>query len=178
MQRTKIGKCPYCCPDGGACFEATYGVPEVVVQTNYGPEREPKDSKLEDYVPVWKCHNCGMEIERRTPQRKDGWTPSQKKAFDYIRGYWRRYHEHVDPTGFVVTSKQHCTEFHATRSAIGSAIVTVQWTEFLTNRHGKHMLERRGVFRVGRNGAIRGTKRENGKEKAYRGSNALIHTTW
>lgn len=179
MQRTKRGKCPFCLPEGGAIFDAEYGVPEVVVETSHGPEREPEGDVGDDKLkPVWTCRNCGMEIKRRTPGRKSGWTRSQKKAFEFMRAFWRSEREHVDPTGFTVTSKTHCTEFHAVRSATGRAIVTIEWTEFLVNRHGKHLLRRCGVFGVGRYGDIQGTKYEDGKTKKYRGSSALIHATY
>lgn len=47
-EQTKRGKCPRCCPDGGAIFT--------------------DESRLEDhkFIPVWACNNCPQTIPRRT----------------------------------------------------------------------------------------------------------------
>ncbi len=56
--KTLRGKCPRCCPDGGACFEI--------------------------FSDVKKCTNCHLEIPRRKYTKSGTVTPCQQKTIDKI----------------------------------------------------------------------------------------------
>lgn len=56
MLKNKIGKCPTCCPTGGAILKATY----------------------DDDNKVWQCMNCGVEQPRRVNKSSGEMTPSQQ----------------------------------------------------------------------------------------------------
>lgn len=61
--KTLRGKCPRCCPEGGACFTFCY---------------------TEDGKPGKKCSNCHLEIVKRKYTRSDKPTPSQQKVIDLV----------------------------------------------------------------------------------------------
>lgn len=91
--KTKRGKCPYCCPDSGAIFEAAIGQPMKVVEREYfyGQrtylEKEHVDPNSEEQVPVWKCRNCGMELKRliRKSRPEGHRTPSQLEFLQFLK---------------------------------------------------------------------------------------------
>lgn len=64
MRNKKIAKCPRCCPDGGACFQADW------------------NGDLEN--PVWKCCNCGYMKPRRALPRLDTPTKRMREIIDML----------------------------------------------------------------------------------------------
>lgn len=65
--KTKRGKCPNCCPDGGAILTVAL------------------DAELK---PVWRCNNCFTETPRQHRRKADEsspLTPSQLKAITKIQ---------------------------------------------------------------------------------------------
>jgi len=77
----KRGRCPKCCPDGGAIFERTYdfegNYPEGSEEDKYGAE-------------VWKCLNCGYttRVQKQARKGSKGITRSQERQ---IRRLWEIY---------------------------------------------------------------------------------------
>lgn len=70
----KHGKCPGCCPTGGAIFDAT---------VDYSADTDD----LSQCPPIWKCANCGHEMPRRVHKRptEDRITPAQAKAIERLK---------------------------------------------------------------------------------------------
>lgn len=67
-QDTKRGRCPNCCPDGGAIFKA-----------------EVDFNEAGELVRVWKCCNCPQRLPRKTYRRESAkMTASQAKVFDRL----------------------------------------------------------------------------------------------
>ncbi len=64
----KTGKCPNCCPEGGAIFESGMAY----------DDNEP------DPVPVWRCNNCFHEIRRVIRKRLEGSSPLTQSQLDAI----------------------------------------------------------------------------------------------
>jgi hypothetical protein len=62
--KTIRGKCPNCCPDGGACFELDY---------DYDTDSTVK-----------RCQNCGHKLPFRRIKGTGQITPSQKKVIDRV----------------------------------------------------------------------------------------------
>lgn len=66
----KTGKCPKCCPEGGAIFHA---------ESNYNYETEKFDR-------VWICQNCGEKLPRRVVSRKPTKpTPTQEDVLAKLK---------------------------------------------------------------------------------------------
>lgn len=65
-QRTSRGRCPRCCPDGGAVFGFDYG-----------------DTRAED---GWVCRNCGYRKPARSRKPVAGPNRAQAAVAERIRG--------------------------------------------------------------------------------------------
>lgn len=149
MRETKLGKCLFCCPDGGAILDGTYGQPEQIVPAGAAfNDHVVIDPDSED-VPTWECRNCGMHQPGKRDVTK--WTPSQERALDRIKKFWEEDRKEYD-WGYTETI---CSKFEAERSEYtGVAIVSVRWETIIVNTHGESKRTRYGSFIVSRRGAI------------------------
>src|SRR3990167_422974 len=68
--QTKLAACPGCCQNGKAAFTA---------------ESDFASEESNELVQIWKCHNCGHTMPRRTNKPEVKITPKQAAVLEKLQ---------------------------------------------------------------------------------------------